>query len=460
MDYTTKKHDSFPSTKTTLSYWIGEADPKYAKHRTTSQLPEEIDILIIGAGYSGAAVAYNLLSHQKTKEKVLLLDARDLCSGATGRNGGHIRSYYHHDQYEFTKKYGAKIAADISLFEHYELDKVESLVKKHNIDCDFVMRKAYQTYDDPSIAREGLRDYYYFLQNPHIPKDVKDSVRLVFDEQSREEHERTAFGVYTPTSSVWPYKLVCGLIEIALSKGLNLQTNTPVEELQRMDDNTWVAKTCRGNVHAKKVVVTTNAYTRSILPEFSAKILPVKGVVSHLKTESNKTLKTNMIHGLPEEIDYISVRQDGSLIIGGGASSYSSYHLKQTMVNNTDDSYFPKEAGEHFVGYPNRNYKSLETVKFVNDYTWTGVMGFTEDNFPFVGDMTPFGRPNMFISAGFTGHGMPRILSCSTYLSELILGKKPKTEIPEPFKISLDRMSRVDTPYFERLLGASANTKL
>ncbi|KAG7804849.1 hypothetical protein KL921_005441, partial [Ogataea angusta] len=31
-------------------------------------------------------------------------------------------------------------------------------------------------------------------------------------------------------------------------------------------------------------------------------------------------------------------------------------------------------------------------------------MGFTEDGFPFVGDLTAYGRPNMFISAGFSGH--------------------------------------------------------
>ncbi|KAG7862140.1 hypothetical protein KL919_001270 [Ogataea angusta] len=77
-------------------------------------------------------------------------------------------------------------------------------------------------------------------------------------------------------------------------------------------------------------------------------------------------------------------------------------------------------------------------------------MGFTEDGFPFVGDLTAYGRPNMFISAGFSGHGMPRIFSCSKYLSELIEGKEPATSIPAPFMLSIERMS-METPYLDSL---------
>ncbi|KAG7822318.1 hypothetical protein KL928_000793 [Ogataea angusta] len=276
MDYSARKQKAFPSKETTLSYWIGEAEAKLAKHRTTEELPEQSDVLIIGSGLSGASVAFNLL--EQTDEKVLLLEARDVCSGATGRNGGHMRSYYHHDQYEFSKNYGQKVAAHIAI----------------------------------------------------------------------KEHENTSFGVYTPTSSVWPYKLVCGLLEIALSKGLNLQTNTAVEELECLEDNTWLAKTPRGHVHAKKVVIATNAYTRALLPDFWGKITPVKGVVSHLQTESNKTLETNMVHTIPVEIDYISVQDDGSLIVGGGGQTYKTSPNREMMVDNADDSYFPEETRQHF----------------------------------------------------------------------------------------------------------------
>ncbi|KAG7819837.1 hypothetical protein KL909_004586 [Ogataea angusta] len=211
-----------------------------------------------------------------------------------------------------------------------------------------------------------------------------------------------------------------------------------------------MAKTPRGHVHAKKVVIATNAYTRALLPDFWGKITPVKGVVSHLKSESNKTLETNMVHTIPVEIDYISVQDDESLIVGGGGQTYKNPPNREMMVDNADDSYFPEETRQYFVGYASRNYKSLADVQFANDYTWTGCMGFTEDGFPYVGDLTAYGRPNMFISAGFSGHGMPRIFSCSKYLSELIMGKEPATSIPAPFMLSIERMS-METPYLDSL---------
>lgn len=77
----------FPSPKGMSTFWrssLGDLDD----HRTTDTLPEQADILIIGAGYSGGALLTHLQSMDDAKEKsFLVLEARQLCSGATGRNG-------------------------------------------------------------------------------------------------------------------------------------------------------------------------------------------------------------------------------------------------------------------------------------------------------------------------------------------------------------------------------------
>lgn len=55
--------------------------------RTTPDLPDEADIVIIGAGYAGASTAYHLLKDNPSPPKIVILEAREACSGATGRNG-------------------------------------------------------------------------------------------------------------------------------------------------------------------------------------------------------------------------------------------------------------------------------------------------------------------------------------------------------------------------------------
>ena len=52
----------------------------------SSVFDEEVDIAIIGGGLTGMSCALHALQEGK---KVIIFEARGLCDGATGRNGGH-----------------------------------------------------------------------------------------------------------------------------------------------------------------------------------------------------------------------------------------------------------------------------------------------------------------------------------------------------------------------------------
>ena len=76
---------TLPRDKPTASYWQDPPD-EIADLRSTPQVPETSDVVIIGSGISGAGIAYNILK-RAPQSKVLMLEARQACSGATGRNG-------------------------------------------------------------------------------------------------------------------------------------------------------------------------------------------------------------------------------------------------------------------------------------------------------------------------------------------------------------------------------------
>ena len=83
----------YPVQKSTTSFWRTNLHP-LDSHRSTETLPTSADIVIIGAGYAGASVVHHLLEHEsfsKRKPFVVILEAREACSGATGRNGGHLK---------------------------------------------------------------------------------------------------------------------------------------------------------------------------------------------------------------------------------------------------------------------------------------------------------------------------------------------------------------------------------
>jgi ribulose 1,5-bisphosphate synthetase/thiazole synthase len=76
----------FPVPNSTTPFWRSELH-EIDSIRSTDHLPEECDVLIIGAGLSGVSTAYHLLDENPSPASIVILEAREVCSGATGRNG-------------------------------------------------------------------------------------------------------------------------------------------------------------------------------------------------------------------------------------------------------------------------------------------------------------------------------------------------------------------------------------
>jgi len=74
-----------PRPQPTVSYWQDPPDP-ISNLRTTAYLPQHADIVIIGGGITGASTAYHLLARNPSLA-IVLLEAREAASGASGRNG-------------------------------------------------------------------------------------------------------------------------------------------------------------------------------------------------------------------------------------------------------------------------------------------------------------------------------------------------------------------------------------
>jgi ribulose 1,5-bisphosphate synthetase/thiazole synthase len=76
---------SIPTPIPSQSYWQNKPH-RLATHR--SPFPATADVVIIGSGITGVSIARTLFEEAPNLD-IALLDARELCNGATGRNGGH-----------------------------------------------------------------------------------------------------------------------------------------------------------------------------------------------------------------------------------------------------------------------------------------------------------------------------------------------------------------------------------
>jgi hypothetical protein len=111
------------SHASTKSFWLNDCDQSLAT-RQSSSLPSTADIVIVGSGITGISVAHSILEDSSAwtessdalpRPRVLLLEAREFCSGATGRNGGHIlETADEFDDLETT--YGTEAAVKLTRF--------------------------------------------------------------------------------------------------------------------------------------------------------------------------------------------------------------------------------------------------------------------------------------------------------------------------------------------------------
>lgn len=76
-----KEPPGLPVLNPSLPFWT---IPKSPIASIQQPLPDHVDIVVIGSGITGASFVYNALSGDDSI-RVLVLEARELCSGATGR---------------------------------------------------------------------------------------------------------------------------------------------------------------------------------------------------------------------------------------------------------------------------------------------------------------------------------------------------------------------------------------
>ncbi|TPX12797.1 uncharacterized protein E0L32_006677 [Thyridium curvatum] len=374
-----------PVAGPTFSYWRKDGG-HLENFRSTSDLPRVQDIVIIGSGLTGAACAYYIsqTAGSSSIPTTTVLEAREVCSGATGRNGGHLRPEALASFSKFSETLGLDSANEIALFEVANAEAVKELVQTEGIDCDYTQVESANVYLDGSLASaaksqigELARSGYdivgkiQFHENPHEAEDVTGVLGA------------KAAATF-PAASIWPYKLAVHLLKIAMSKGVQLQTHTPAQCISSTpnDNGYWVISTPRGDMMAKTVIFATNGYTPNLLPEYAGTIIPVRGICSHIQAVNtsnpapviSETIKTMGIKHSPGCQDYLITRPDGSIVVGGAWKAVRP-GPRDDWYNVIDDSQLIPAAVNYYDGFMQRTFATWENEPSEVDYLWTGIMG-------------------------------------------------------------------------------------
>ncbi|EAU37763.1 conserved hypothetical protein [Aspergillus terreus NIH2624] len=434
----------FPVQNSTECFWQTHGH-KLSELRSTPELPKHSDIVIIGGGYAGVSTAYHLAGEfGDAAGSITLLEARGLCSGATGRNGGHLRPDFYGHIPTYIDRAGARAGAEIAEFEIANLRALKRFIEEEKIDCDLTLTRSIDVWCNEEAAKKAKAVYDQMVA--HNFEYMEDTIFYTGPMAEGICGIKGAVACASFTAgTLWPYKFIMHLVQkLAGDDTVNFQAHTPVKSITPCANGGFLVETSRGTIQTDKVIYANNAYVSGLLPEYQRNIIPCKGICCRITLPDGTVpplLNNSYIHRTKDNtLSYLVPRADGSIIVGGAAAQFRPF--KEQWYNNVDDGSLIDAAKDYYDGYMQRTFHGWEGTDAKVDKIWSGIMGYSYDSNPHIGIVPA--KDDQFIIAGFNGHGMPVIWLAAKELARMVVKRIPfeETSMPRLFQTSQFRIDR------------------
>jgi len=363
------------------SLWAATASPA----PDTQPLAESADaeVLVIGGGYAGLSTALHLAERGI---RPLVLEAREIGFGGSGRNGGQVIPGLKHDPDELMRMYGPEHGERLVRFAGQTADLVFGLIERHGMDVPRRRAGWIQGAHTPAaLAVAHGRAAQWARLGAAVRQLDRGEVAELLGTQ------RYLGGwVDERAGCIQPLSYARGLARAAMQAGARIHTDTPVTRLAR-ENGRWVATTALGTrVRADRVVMCTNAYGGGLWPGLRQSIIDVQTFQVATQPLPQPLRDTLMPQGhvcsdTRNLLLYFRLDHQGRLLMGGrgpfreprGPQDWA--HLERVVAK-----LFPQAAGVPF------------------EYRWCGRVAVTRDYLPHLHEP----EPGLLVDLGCQGRGV------------------------------------------------------
>jgi len=387
----------------TKSYYAASANR--APVRSELLGDNQIDICIIGAGYSGLSTGLHLA---EKGFRVAIIEGARVGWGASGRNGGQIVNGLNASLQTIKKRYGSDTASFVAGLVQEGGEIIRERVKTYDIRCGLkdknifaALTKAHMAELEERMklwANYGIKNQEMLDKNQlreHVSSDLYEGALI--DHSGGHMH---------------PLNLCLGEAAAFEKHGGTIYEMSPVVSVDT-EAASPVARTANGSMTCKTLVLCGNAYLGRVVPTLTARVMPVSTQV--MATEQLSEQRANEL--MPSDacvediryiLDYYRLSEDRRLLFGGG-----------TVYSGTD----PKNIEGKLRSNMDKVFPQLKGIKV--DYAWSGNFALSFSRVPQMGRI----GDNTYFAHGYSGHGVTGSHTFGRILSEAINGDLTRFDV-------------------------------
>ena len=365
----------------------------------------ECDVAVVGGGLAGLSAAIELADRGYS---VVVLEARQVGWGASGRNGGQVIAGLACDQSVIEQQLGAQASREVWNMTLEALRLIGERRERFDIDCDW--RSGYLSVAVGARKARALQAWQAHMQRSYsyttqwiAPADLPQWIAS----------PRFHSGVHDPLGGhLHPLKYSLGLARAAASLGVRIHEESAVTGIE--PGSIVLLRTATGSVRASHVLLAGNVYLQGIAPALENRIMPV-GTYIVASEALDPALAQSLVPSLSAVcdtnfvLDYFRPTADHRMLYGGRVS-YSTAT--------------PMNLAASMQRRMARTFPQLQNTRV--DYAWGGFVDISMNRAPDFGRLPDAGAArafsNVYYLQGFSGHGLALTGLAGRLVAEAIAG--------------------------------------
>jgi glycine/D-amino acid oxidase-like deaminating enzyme len=360
------------------------------------------DVLIVGAGITGALVAWHL-AHRGIP--VVVLDKRHVGMGSTAASTSFLQYEIDTPLIKLRRLVGAQNADRSYLLCRNSIGELKQISKNLKANVSFALNSSFQFASQMSHVKRLTEEY---KARSEIGIDVQlleaQDVKQLF-------HFSKPGGILSGTGGqVDAYALTHALLKDIQKINGRVFDHSEVTGIKHMKKGVEVQVGRSVKIKARRLIIACGYESQKYLPKKVERIASTFAVISEPFVFDEFWFKNALIWETAMPYLYMKVTTDNRILVGGKDVPFYNPQKRDSLISSK-----ARQLKSSF----NKLFPGLE---FKVDFQWAGTFSGTKDGLPYIGSIPA--RPHTFFAMGFGGNGITFSQIAGRLICDKITGQR------------------------------------